>query len=137
MGFPIEHQYWNCCKIKKGYAGTAILINKEFGGPDPIKITYDIVVDRKVKHNEEGRVVTAEFKEFTLVATYVPNAGVQGLDRLGYRVNEWDRDFQVYLRNLETQNKKPLILCGDLNVAHNEIDIFGPKGKEKNAGFTP
>ncbi len=76
MGFPIEHQYWNCCKVKKGYAGTAILINKEFGGPEPIEVTYDIAGDGNSKHNQEGRVVTAEFKDFTLVATYVPNAGV-------------------------------------------------------------
>ena len=80
--------------------------------------------------------MTAEFKDFTLVATYVPNAGVMGLDRLAYRVNEWDRDFQAYLKNLETEKKKPVILTGDLNVAYEDIDICNPKGGDRRAGFT-
>lgn len=67
----------------------------------------------------------------------MPNSGVDGLNRLSYRVNEWDKDFMGYLKDLEVKNNKPVILCGDLNVAHHEIDIFGPKGKEKRAGFTP
>lgn len=81
-------------------------------------------------------MTTAEFDSFILVATYVPNAGVDGLKRLDYRVKEWDLDFQKYLKDLEVNSNKPVVLCGDLNVAHHEIDIFGPKGKEKRAGFT-
>ena len=81
--------------------------------------------------------MTLEFSDFSLVATYVPNAGVMDLKNLPYRVNEWDRDFlHTYVKNLEAAKGKPVILCGDLNVAHEEIDIFGPKGKEKRAGFT-
>ena len=132
--FPLDTQYWNCCKPpNKGYAGTAILISKDFGGPKPLKVTYDFGVP---KHASEGRVVTVEFDKFDLVAVYVPNAGVDGLKRLDYRVKEWDVDFQRYLKDTETQSKKPVIVCGDLNVAHQEIDIFGPKGKERRAGFT-
>ena len=102
LGYPIELQYWNCCKPpKKGYAGTAILVSKEFGGEAPLNVTYDIPGDLSKEHNSEGRVVTAEFADFTLVATYIPNSGVQGLLRLKYRVEEWDRDFQAYLKNLE------------------------------------
>jgi exodeoxyribonuclease-3 len=86
-------QYWNCCKTKKGYAGTAILISHEFGGSKPLEVVYDIPGQGNDTHNEEGRVVTAEFKDFSLVATYVPNAGVQGLNRLKYRVQEWDKAF--------------------------------------------
>ena len=94
MGFPKHLQYWNCCKApKKGYAGTAILVSQEFGGQPPVAVTYDIPGDANMKHNLEGRVVTAEFAEFTLVAVYVPNAGVDGLKRLKYRVKEWDVDF--------------------------------------------
>lgn len=99
----------------------------------PKKVTYDFGV---AKHAQEGRVVTAEFDQFNLVAVYVPNAGVDGLKRLNYRVGEWDVDFQKYLKDLEVNSKKPVILTGDLNVAHNDIDIFGPKGKERRAGFT-
>ena len=82
LGYPIELQYWNCCKSKKGYAGTAILISKDFGGIAPISVIYDIPGEGNHDLNQEGRVVTAEFKDFTLVATYVPNAGVDGLNRL-------------------------------------------------------
>lgn len=85
--FPKETQYWNCCKIKKGYAGTAIFVSDKFGGSKPSQVTYDIGIK---KHDEEGRVVTAEFDSFILVVSYVPNAGVQGLNRLNYRVKEWD-----------------------------------------------
>lgn len=97
----------------------------------PISVTYDLP-GGKAEHNQEGRVVTAEFADFILVATYIPNAGVDGLKRLKYRVEEWDRDFQAYLRG----HAKPVIWCGDLNVAHHEIDLHNPKGKERNAGFT-
>ena len=126
---PSEYeQYWNCCKVKKGYAGTAILTKVK-----PLSVTYDLGIS---KHDGEGRVVTAEFKEFILVSTYVPNSG-DGLKRLKYRVNEWDQDFQKYLTKLRDDKKKPLILSGDLNVAHLEIDVHDPKGKDKVACFTP
>lgn len=121
-------QYWNCCSVKKGYAGTAILTKVK-----PIAVTYDLGI---TKHDGEGRVITAEFKEFILVATYVPNSG-EGLRRLKYRVGEWDKDFQEYLTKLRKEKGKPLILTGDLNVAHLDIDIFDTKGKEKIACFTP
>ena len=92
---------------------------------------YDIQI---AKHDGEGRVLTAEFKDFYLVCVYVPNAG-EGLKRLEYRTKEWDRDFLRYLKALE--ERKPVILTGDLNVAHQEIDIYDPAGKHKYAGFTP
>jgi len=93
LGYPKELQYWNCCKPpQKGYAGTAILISPGFGGVAPISVAYDLP-GGKAEHNQEGRVVTAEFSDFILVATYIPNAGVDGLKRLKYRVEEWDRDF--------------------------------------------
>jgi exodeoxyribonuclease-3 len=81
-------------------------------------------------------VVTAEFEDFIIVETYVPNSG-DGLKRLKYRIDEWDHDFQAYLHKLREDKKKPLILTGDLNVAHQEIDVFDPKGKDKIAGYTP
>jgi len=132
--FPEKLQFWNCCKPpNKGYAGTAILIHKDYQDIlGNVKVNYDIGIN---KHDQEGRVVTAEFDWFTLVAVYVPNAGVDGLKRLNYRTREWDVDFQAYLNNLEKRGK-PVVICGDLNVAHHEIDIFGPKGKERRAGFT-
>jgi exodeoxyribonuclease III len=126
---PSEYeQFWNFCRVKKGYAGTAILTKVK-----PISVTYDLGI---AKHDGEGRVVTAEFKEFILVETYVPNSG-DGLSRLKYRVDEWDRDFQAYLHKLRNDKHKPVIITGDLNVAHQEIDVFDPKGKEKIAGYTP
>lgn len=88
------------------------------------------------KHDGEGRVVTAEFEPFVLIDAYVPNSG-EGLKRLKYRVEEWDKDFFQYIEKLEKDTGKPVILAGDLNVAHNEIDVFDPKGREKVAGFTP
>lgn len=126
---PEEYgQYWNCCKTKKGYAGTAILTKVK-----PLAVKYDIGIS---KHDGEGRVITAEFKDFILVSTYVPNSG-QDLKRLKYRVGEWDQDFQEYLVKIKKEKGKPLILTGDLNVANNEIDIFDAKGKDKVACFTP
>ena len=101
-----------------------------------LKVSYDF--GEAGAHDQEGRTVTAHFKTFVLVCTYVPNSGVQGLDRLKYRTEEWDRDLQKYLKHLETSTGKPVIWCGDLNVAHQNIDIYGAsKAKEKNAGFTP
>ena len=119
-------QYWNFSKVKKGYSGVAI-----FTKVKPIQVLYDIQIP---KHDGEGRVLTAEYNKFYLVAVYVPNSG-EGLKRLDYRIQEWDRDFTRYLKALE--KRKPVILAGDLNVAHNEIDIFDPTGKHKIPGYTP
>ncbi|CDW73391.1 exodeoxyribonuclease iii family protein [Stylonychia lemnae] len=121
-------QYWNCSKTKKGYAGTGIVTRIK-----PISVEFDIGID---KHDDEGRVITAEFKDFTLVSVYVPNSG-DDLRRLDYRTQEWDKDFFDYLDKIRTEKQKPLILTGDLNVARNELDIFDVKGKEKVACYTP
>ncbi|XP_076444943.1 exodeoxyribonuclease-like [Babylonia areolata] len=110
---------------KEGYAGTGM-----YTKTDPIAVTYGI---GKAKHDNEGRVITAEFEKFYLVTAYVPNSG-QGLVRLKYRTKEWDEDFMAYLKDLDA--KKPVILCGDLNVAHLDIDLKNPKGNKRNAGFT-
>lgn len=115
-------QFWNCCKSQKGYSGTAI-----FSKVKPINQTNDFP-----NHDQEGRSITLEFEDFFIVAVYVPNAG-EGLKRLDYRINKWDKDFQNYLLSLS----KPVILTGDLNVAHNEIDVYDPKGKDKVPGYTP
>ncbi|HLF18389.1 MAG TPA: exodeoxyribonuclease III [Candidatus Omnitrophota bacterium] len=118
-------QYWNYAK-KPGYSGTAV-----FTKIKPLRVTNDIGIG---KHDQEGRVMTCEFKDFYLVNVYVPNSKRE-LERLPYRTKEWDVDFLKFLKNLE--NKKPVIFCGDLNVAHTEIDLANPKGNEKNHGFTP
>ncbi len=118
--------YWNCCKVKSGYSGVAI-----FSKYKPLKVTYGIDID---EHDQEGRVVTAEFPNFYIVSVYVVNSG-EGLRRLDYRTKEWDVAFFNYLHSL--REKKDVILCGDLNVAHGEIDVYDPKGKEKQSGFTP
>lgn len=115
----------NSCKTRKGYSGTTILTKV-----DPINVTCDIGVE---EHDQEGRVMTAEYPEFYLVTVYVPNAG-EGLKRLDYR-EKWDTDFRNYLVNLQT--KKPVIICGDFNVAHQPIDIARPKENyNKSAGYT-
>lgn len=115
----------NACKTRKGYSGTAILSKVE-----PIQVTCDIGVE---EHDQEGRVMTAEFEKFYLVTVYVPNSG-QGLRRLEYR-EKWDADFRAYLVSL--QAKKPVVVCGDLNVAHQPIDIARPKENyNKSAGYT-
>ena len=116
--------YWNCAR-KKGYAGTAI-----FTRTRPVNITTGI---RIAKHDHEGRVLAAEFADFFLVNVYVPNSKRE-LTRLAYR-QQWDRDFLRYLKKLEKQ--KPVIFCGDLNVAHTEIDLANPKANVRNNGFTP
>lgn len=109
---------------QEGYSGVGLLSKIK-----PLDIKYGIGVD---KHDKEGRVITAEYEKFYLVAVYVPNAGKK-LVRLDYRM-EWDKDFRAYLKELET--KKPVVLCGDMNVAHQEIDLANPKTNKKNAGFT-
>lgn len=116
--------YWNSAE-KKGYSGTAI-----FTRTRPVSVSQGIGV---AEHDREGRVVTLEFTDFYLVNVYVPNSQRE-LTRLPYR-QEWDRAFLTYLKNLE--RTKPVILCGDLNVAHTEIDLANPKSNPKNHGFTP
>ncbi len=118
------HQYWNSAK-KAGYSGTAV-----FSKIKPLNVTYGITLE---KHDQEGRVITAEYEPFFLVDVYVPNSK-RDLSRLPYRQNEWDVDFLKYLKNLE--KKKPVIFCGDLNVAHKEIDLANPASNRKNHGFT-
>jgi exodeoxyribonuclease-3 len=115
--------YWNSA-VKKGYSGTAVFTKKE-----PLSVTYDFGLD---KHNDEGRVITLEFEEFYMVTAYTPNAQ-RGLTRIDYRM-EWEDDFRNYL--VELDRKKPIILCGDLNVAHNEIDLKNAKSNAGNAGFS-
>lgn len=123
--WPITYAtYWNSA-VKKGYSGTAI-----FTRTRPLSVTNGIAID---DHDQEGRVITAEYADFYLVNVYVPNSQRE-LTRLAYR-QTWDRDFLAYLKKLE--KKKPVIFCGDLNVAHTEIDLANPKTNTKNHGFTP
>lgn len=117
------NQYWNYAE-KKGYSGTAIFTKKR-----PLNTIYGIDKD---EHNKEGRVITLEFEDFHLVTVYTPNSQ-DGLARLDYRM-EWEDEFREYLLKLDA--KKPVIFCGDLNVAHKEIDLKNPKTNIKNAGFT-
>lgn len=116
-------QYWNSAQ-RKGYSGTAI-----FSKIKPINVYYGINIE---KYDQEGRVITLELQDFYLVTVYTPNSK-SGLERLPYRM-EWEEDFCKYL--LKLNEKKPVIVCGDLNVAHNEIDLKNPKTNHKNAGFT-
>ena len=117
------HQYWNYAQ-KKGYSGTAVFAKRE-----PVNVTYGIGIE---EHDLEGRVITLEYPEFYFVTCYTPNSQ-DGLKRLDYRMI-WEDDFQAYIRGLD--GKKPVILCGDLNVAHEEIDLKNPKANHKNAGFS-
>mgnify|MGYP004480842177 FL=1 len=117
------YTYWNSA-VKKGYSGTVI-----FTKAKPINVTYGIGIE---EHDQEGRVITAEYEGFYLVDCYTPNSQRE-LTRLDYRM-KWEDDFRKYLEELN--QKKPVILCGDLNVAHNEIDLKNPKTNRHNAGFT-
>ncbi len=117
------HQYYNYAE-RKGYSGTAIFTKKE-----PINVTYGIGIE---EHDKEGRVITLEFDKFYMVNCYTPNSGRE-LARLEYRMI-WEDEFKKYLIKLDKQ--KPVIICGDLNVAHTEIDLKNPKSNRKNAGFT-
>ena len=117
------HQYWTYA-IKKGYSGTAIFPRRE-----PMSVAYGIGIE---EHDQEGRVITLEFAEFYLVTVYTPNSQSE-LARLDYRMR-WEDAFLSYLKGLE--EKKPIVFCGDLNVAHKEIDLKNPKTNRKNAGFT-
>ena len=125
IDLPLEgyYQYWNYAE-KKGYSGTAIFTKKE-----PLAVTNGIEID---EHNTEGRVITLEFEDFFFVTCYTPNSQNE-LKRLDYRM-KWEDGFREYL--LRLNKKKPVILCGDLNVAHNEIDLKNPKTNRKNAGFS-
>ena len=123
LELPGYEIFWNSA-VKKGYSGTAV-----FTRIPPLKVTCGI---GRPEHDSEGRVITAEFPDFYLVNCYTPNAQ-QGLARIGYRM-EWEDAFRAYLQGLD--EKKPVILCGDLNVAHAEIDLKNPKSNRGNAGFS-
>ena len=123
LQFEGYQSYWNYAE-KKGYSGTAIFTRHQ-----PLSVTYGIGI---AEHDHEGRVITLEMPEFFLVTCYTPNAQ-DGLKRLDYRM-QWEDDFRQYLLKLDQQ--KPVILCGDLNVAHEEIDLKNPKTNRMNAGFT-
>ena len=118
-----HYDYWNYAQ-KKGYSGTAIFTKKK-----PISVAYGIDIE---EHNNEGRVITLEFEDFYFITVYTPNSQSE-LKRLDYRM-KWEDDFREYLKKLD--NVKPVIVCGDLNVAHKEIDLKNPKTNRKNAGFT-
>lgn len=123
LELPGYYQYWNYAK-RKGYSGTAI-----FTKIKPLSVSYGIGVP---EHDQEGRVITLEFEEYYFVTVYTPNAQRE-LTRLEYRMT-WEDAFLSYLKNLK--EKKPVVFCGDLNVAHREIDLKNPKTNHKNAGFT-
>ena len=123
IDLPGYHQYWNAAE-KKGYSGTAIFSKKE-----PLSVKYDMGIE---EHDKEGRVITLEFEEYYVVTVYTPNSK-SALERLDYRM-VWEDDFRAYLKKLE--ESKPVIVCGDLNVAHKEIDLKNPKSNRRNAGFT-
>ena len=118
------YQYWNYA-VKKGYSGTAIFTKHE-----PINVTYGIGIE---EHDQEGRVITLEYPNFYLITVYTPNSQNE-LARLDYRM-QWEEDFRAYLVKLD--ENKPVIVCGDLNVAHQQIDLKNPKTNTKNPGFTP
>ena len=123
LDLPGYHQYWNYAE-KKGYSGTAL-----FSKEEPVSVTYGIGVP---EHDTEGRVITAEFDSFFFITVYVPNSQ-DGLARLDYRM-KWEDAFLSYIKKLD--EKKPVVFCGDLNVAHEEIDLKNPKTNHNNAGFT-
>lgn len=123
ISFPGYESYWNYAD-KKGYSGTAVFTKHK-----PLSVTYGLGID---EHDHEGRVITLEMESFYLVTVYTPNSQ-DGLRRLDYRMR-WEDDFQAHLHKLD--EIKPVIVCGDLNVAHQEIDLKNPKTNRKNAGFT-
>ncbi|HIZ23363.1 MAG TPA: exodeoxyribonuclease III, partial [Candidatus Blautia faecigallinarum] len=123
LDLPGYHQYWNYAK-RRGYSGTAVFAKEE-----PLSVTYGMGIQ---EHDQEGRMITLEYEEFYFVTVYTPNSQSE-LKRLSYRM-EWEKDFLAYLKKLE--EKKPVICCGDLNVAHQEIDLKNPKTNHNNAGFT-
>lgn len=123
LELPGYHQYWNYAR-RKGYSGTAVFTKQE-----PLAVSYGIGIE---EHDKEGRVITCEYASFYLVTVYTPNAQTE-LARLPYRM-QWETDFLAYLKELET--KKPVIFCGDLNVAFAEIDLKNPKNNRQNPGFS-
>ncbi len=123
LSLPGYHQYWNYAE-KKGYSGTAIFTKDE-----PLSVTYGLGIE---EHDHEGRVITLEYPDYYLITVYVPNSK-EDLSRLEYRMR-WEDDFLAYVKKLEAD--KPVIYCGDLNVAHKEIDLKNPKTNHHNAGFT-
>lgn len=120
---PTYQSYWNYA-VKKGYSGTAIYTRHE-----PLSVSYGLGIE---EHDQEGRVITLEYPDFYLITVYVPNSQ-DDLRRLSYRMT-WEDAFRSYLKELDS--KKPIIVCGDLNVAHKEIDLKNPKSNKRNAGFT-
>ncbi|MBQ3372668.1 MAG: exodeoxyribonuclease III [Oscillospiraceae bacterium] len=123
LDLPGYRQFWNYAE-KKGYSGTAVFTKEE-----PLSVHYGLGIEQ---HDHEGRVITLEFTEYYLITVYVPNSQDE-LKRLDYRMT-WEDDFLAYVKNLE--EKKPVIFCGDLNVAHREIDLKNPSSNRRNAGFT-
>lgn len=123
LQFDGYESYWNYAE-KKGYSGTAV-----FSRHKPLSVSYGIGIE---EHDHEGRVITLEMPDFYLVTVYTPNSQ-DGLKRLEYRM-DWERDFRAYLLSLDA--RKPVVVCGDLNVAHKEIDLKNPKSNRRNAGFT-
>lgn len=123
LELPSYHQYWNYAE-KKGYSGTAVFTKKE-----PLKVTYGIGIE---EHDHEGRVITLEYDDYYMITVYTPNSQNE-LKRLDYRMT-WEDAFREYLGGLSS--KKSVIVCGDMNVAHKEIDLKNPKTNRKNAGFT-
>lgn len=135
LAFPGYHSYWNYAE-KKGYSGTAIFTKHQ-----PLSVSYgmgrvaadgSVTYDQTDVHNQEGRIITLEYEKFYVITVYVPNAQ-DGLRRLDYRM-EWEDAFLDYIKALD--KKKPVIFCGDLNVAHEEIDLKNPKTNHQNAGFS-
>lgn len=123
LDLPGYHQYWNSA-VKKGYSGTALFTKKE-----PLSVTYGLGIE---EHDQEGRLITADFGSHYLITCYTPNSQ-RGLARLDYRMT-WETEMLEYLKKLSSE--KPVILCGDLNVAHQEIDLANPASNHKNAGFS-
>ncbi|NLB90288.1 MAG: exodeoxyribonuclease III [Clostridiales bacterium] len=123
VDLPEYYEYWNSAE-KKGYSGTAIFTKEK-----PLSSSLGMGIDQ---HDREGRIITLEYRDFYLVNVYTPNSK-DGLLRLPYRM-QWEDDFKTYVKTLE--NQKPVIICGDLNVAHKEIDLKNPKTNQKNPGFT-
>ncbi len=123
LELPGYSQFW-CSAERKGYSGTAVFSKKE-----PLSVSYNLGIE---EHDQEGRVITLEFENFYFVCVYTPNSGSE-LKRLDYRM-VWDDAFRAHLKELD--EKKPVVVCGDLNVAHNEIDLKNPDANRRNAGFT-
>jgi len=123
LELPGYIQFW-CSAERKGYSGTAVFTKKE-----PLSVSYNLGIE---EHDQEGRVITLEFEDFYFVCVYTPNSGSE-LKRLDYRM-DWDDAFRAYVGELD--EKKPVVVCGDLNVAHNEIDLRNPETNRRSAGFT-